>query len=74
MENLINGGSISDERLVIQFHHFFLSEQLYEKKTNPIDLPSSTHISPSSMSFNPVGQAHDIRGLLSVIFGAGKHR
>lgn len=26
------------------------------------------------MSFNPVGHAHDIRGLLSVIFGAGKHK
>lgn len=35
---------------------------------------SSTHISPSSMSFRPVGHAHDIRGLRSVIFGAGKQR
>ena len=37
-------------------------------------LPSSTHIRPSSMSFNPVGHAHDILGLFSFIWGAGKHK
>lgn len=37
-------------------------------------LPSSTHIRPSSMSFNPVGHAHDILGLCSFIWGAGKHK
>lgn len=50
---------------------FFLFLVLYPR---PIYSPSSTHISPSSMSFRPVGHAHDIRGLRSVIFGAGKQR
>lgn len=38
------------------------------------DLPSSTHISPSSINLSPVGQAHDILGLFSVSFGAGRHK
>lgn len=38
------------------------------------NLPSSTHIKPSSINFKPVGQAHDILGLRSLIFGAGRHR
>lgn len=51
------------------------STAVYEASNGKqFDSPSSTHIRPSSMSFNPVGQAHDIRGLLSVIFGAGRHR
>lgn len=52
------------------FHRPFNHIQLW----SAINSPSSTHISPSSISFKPVGQAHDIRGLLSVTFGAGKHR
>lgn len=37
-------------------------------------LRSSTHISLSSISLRPVGQAHDMRGLRSLIRGAGRHR
>ena len=51
---------------------------LKQRKINPSikmeNLPSSTHMRPSSISFSPVGQAHDILGLRSVIFGAGKHK
>lgn len=37
-------------------------------------LQSSVHIRPSSMSLSPVGHAHEILGLRSVIRGAGKHK
>ena len=38
------------------------------------DLPSSTHIRPSSISLRLVGHAQEMRGLRSVSLGAGKHK
>lgn len=37
-------------------------------------LPSSIQVCPSSNSFKPVGQAHEIFGALAIICGAGKHK